>query len=374
MDEKKNDQFFFLNLLAFIFINVFFYRLAEHGTDRSAQILIFLFFIYILSLRGRYENFDSILPKLIILLSIIVSLKSFYVLYFIFIIPFIFYIFKDGKGYLIYKIFKNPMLYFSILIGICVILVYFFNTGCLLYPLQQTCFSGIEWSIPKSEVSALNTHYQWWSKAGGGPGYSHELEKSLYIQNFNWFSNWVDKYFFNKMSDLLLGLSFISIIFLIIFRSEKKDLENKKFKDNMLYYLLIILLLLEWFYNHPSLRYGGYIIFALIFFIPLSYFLSNYEMSKNFTLKTIILFFLVTVIFLGRNIDRIFYEFEFYNANFKQNMFFFTDKYHFRIDEQLKKFSKNYQNCNLDINKCLDDRDFVIKKNYGKLIIIKNRN
>ena len=62
--------------------------------------------------------------------------------------------------------------------GICVILVYFFNTGCLLYPVQQTCISGIEWGIPKSEVSALNTHYQWWSKAGGGPGYSHELKKS----------------------------------------------------------------------------------------------------------------------------------------------------------------------------------------------------
>tara|TARA_X000000950_G_scaffold278713_1_gene370155 strand:+ start:31 stop:1716 length:1686 start_codon:yes stop_codon:yes gene_type:complete len=374
LDEKENNQFFFLNLLAFIFINIFFYRLAEHGTDRSAQILIFLFFIYILPLRGRYENFDSILSKLIILLSIIVSLKSFYVLYIIFIIPFFYYIMKDDKGYLVYKIFKNPMLYFSILMGVCVILVYFFNTGCLLYPVQQTCITGMEWSIPKSEVSALNTHYQWWSKAGGGPGYSHELEKSLYIQNFNWLSNWIDKYFFNKMSDLLLGLSLISIIVLLIFRSKKKYLDHKKSNNNILYYYFIILLLVEWFYNHPALRYGGYIIFALIFFIPLSNFLSNYEISKNFKIKTNILFFLVTLIFLGRNIDRIFYEFEFYNANFKHNMFFFTDKYHFRIDDQLKKYSKNYQNCNLNIDKCLENKDFVIKKNYGKLIIIKNRN
>ena len=374
LDEKENNQFFFLNLLAFIFINIFFYRLAEHGTDRSAQILIFLFFIYILPLRGCYENFDSILSKLIILLSIIVSLKSFYVLYFIFIIPFFYYIMKDDKGYLVYKIFKNPMLYFSILMGVCVILVYFFNTGCLLYPVQQTCITGMEWSIPKSEVSALNTHYQWWSKAGGGPGYSHELEKSLYIQNFNWLSNWIDKYFFNKMSDLLLGLSLISIIVLLIFRSKKKYLDHKKSNNNILYYYFIILLLVEWFYNHPALRYGGYIIFALIFFIPLSNFLSKYEISKNFKIKTNILFFLVTLIFLGRNIDRIFYEFEFYNANFKHNMFFFTDKYHFRIDDQLKKYSKNYQNCNLNIDKCLENKDFVIKKNYGKLIIIKNRN
>ncbi len=226
LDKKDNNNLFFLNLLAFIFINIFFYRIAEHGTDRSAQILIFLFFIYILSLREHYEKFDNILPKLIILLSLIISLKSFYILYFIFIIPFIYYILKDNKAYLIDKIFRNPILYFSILLGACVMLVYFFNTGCLLYPVQQTCISGIEWGIPKSEVSALNTHYQWWSKAGGGPGYSHEIEKELYIQNLNWLSNWIDKYFFNKMSDFLLSLVFISIILVIIFRSKKKKIDQ----------------------------------------------------------------------------------------------------------------------------------------------------
>ena len=374
LEKKKNNQFFFLNLIAFIFINVFFYRLAEHGTDRSAQILIFLFFIYILSLRGNYENFDSILPKLIILLSIIVSLKSFYILYFIFIIPFIFYIIKDNKTQLIYKIFKSPILYFSILMGLCVILVYFFNTGCLLYPVQQTCISGIEWGIPKSEVSALNTHYQWWAKAGGGPGYSHEMEKYLYIQNFNWLSNWIDKYFFNKMTDFLLGLSFILIVLIIIFRSKKKDLDNKNFNYNLLYYYLIILLLVEWFFNHPSLRYGGYIIFALIFFIPLSHLLSKYEIPKNFYMKTIILFILVILIFIGRNIDRILYEQNFYQANFERNMFFFTDKKHFRIDTKLKDLLKIYNDCNPNINKCSNNEDFIIKKSYGKMILIRIRN
>ena len=374
LKKKENNHIFFLNLLAFIFINIFFYRLAEHGTDRSAQILIFLFFIYILSLRGHYENFDSILPKLIILLSITVSLKSFYVLYIIFIIPFIFYTMKDNKIHLIYKIFKSPILYFSILMGICIILVYFFNTGCLLYPVQQTCISGIEWGIPKTEVSTLNTHYQWWAKAGGGPGYNHEMEKDLYIQNFNWLSNWVDKYFFNKMTDFLVGLLLIFIILIIIFKSKKKDTNNISFNYNFLYYCLIILLLVEWFYNHPSLRYGGYIIFALIFFIPLSHLLSKYEISKNFTLKTIFLTVLVVSIFIGRNIDRILYEQNFYKANFERNMFFFTDKKHFRVDTKLKDLSNIYNNCNPDINKCSNNQDFIIKKGYGKMILIKIRN
>ena len=374
LDKKKNNQFFFLNLLAFVFINIFFYRIAEHGTDRSAQILIFLFFIYILSLRDSYEEYDNILPKLIVLLSIIISLKSFYVLYLIFIIPFTYYIIKDDKVHLTNKIFKNQIFYFSILMGICVILVNYFNTGCLLYPVQQTCFSGVEWSIPKSEVSTLNTHYQWWSKAGGGPGYSHEMTKDLYIQNFSWLSNWIDRYFFNKMSDFLVGILLVSIIFIITFRSKKQNLKYKNFKDNSLYYFLIILLLIEWFLNHPSLRYGGYIIFSLILFIPLSYLLSTYEISKNFKSKTIILFFLVILIFVARNIDRVFYEINFYQANFKQNMFFFTDKKYFRVDNKLNDLLKIYDNCNQNVDKCSNNEDFNIKKSYGKMILIKIRN
>ena len=374
LDRKENNNFFFLNLLGFVFVNIFFYRIAEHGTDRSAQILIFLFFIYILSLRGNYEKYDNILPKLIILLTIIISLKSFYILYFIFIIPFIYYIIRDDKIYLINKIFKNPIFYFSLLMGVCVILVYFFNTGCLLYPVQQTCISGVEWSIPKSEVSALNIHYQWWSKAGGGPGYSHELEKELYIQNFNWLSNWVDRYFFNKMSDFLLSLLLITVVFITTFKTRNKNSDYKNLKNNLFYYGLIMLLLVEWFLNHPSLRYGGYVIFSLIFFIPLCNFLPRYEISKNFSTKVFVILSLVILIFVSRNIDRIIYEINFYKATFNQNMFFFTDKKHFRIDNKLNELSQIYHNCNQSIDKCSNNEEFIVKKSYGKMILIRIRN
>ena len=142
----------------------------------------------------------------------------------------------------------------------------------------------------------------------------------------------------------------------------------------MFYYFLIILLLIEWFYNHPALRYGGYVIFSLMIFIPMSYFLSNYEIPKKFRLKTIILFLLVTSIFTGRNIDRIIYEQDFYQANFKQNMFFFTDKKHFRIDNELKELLKIYNDCNPDYNKCSNYKDFIIKKGYEKMILISIKN
>ena len=97
-------------------------------------------------------------------------------------------------------------------------------------------------------------------------------------------------------------------------------------------------------------------------------------MSKNFKLKSMVIFFLVSTIFIGRNVDRIIYELDFYQANFKQNMFFFTDKKHFRIDNKLKDLSKIYNNCNPDINNCSNNKDFVIKKAYGKMILIRIKN
>ena len=58
---------------------------------------------------------------------------------------------------------------------------------------------------------------------------------------FNWVPNWIDEYFFNKISDFLLGLIFISLLSLtlVIYKSKKMmiivDLfENHQFVINIL--------------------------------------------------------------------------------------------------------------------------------------------
>ena len=55
--KRKNINFiFYLSFLSFIIINTAFYRLAEHGTDRSALILIFILAIYYLeSINKKFE-------------------------------------------------------------------------------------------------------------------------------------------------------------------------------------------------------------------------------------------------------------------------------------------------------------------------------
>ena len=79
--NKRYDFISILTILSFVFINIFFYRISEHGTDRSAQILILILFIEVLSLYRNELNLNNFFSKIFILLGLIITLKAFYVLY-----------------------------------------------------------------------------------------------------------------------------------------------------------------------------------------------------------------------------------------------------------------------------------------------------
>jgi hypothetical protein len=85
---------------------------------------------------------------------------------------------------------------------------------------------------------------------------------------------------------------------------------------------LISLIALIWFLKHPSLRYGGFSIIALIFFLPLSFALETFNTSLGRKKKTVIALVLISLlIFEARNINRIkkeiiVYNFDLLNAPF----------------------------------------------------------
>ena len=60
----------------------------------------------------------------------------------------------------------------------------FLNTGCFVFPEKKTCISNLDWSTPIENVSYMKVHFEWWAKAGGGPGYGSEIEKDVYIKNY----------------------------------------------------------------------------------------------------------------------------------------------------------------------------------------------
>ena len=363
---KKNFTNFniinFLSLLSFIFINIFFYRIAEHGTDRSAQILIFIFIIEIIYLLINKKNYSIQIINILLLLSLIISLKAFYILYIIFLLPiFIFFILETKNFKKALQVFiSNSFIIWFILMLNLVLLSYFFNTGCLIYPISFTCFQNLSWTISTSEIKLMNQWYELWSKAGASPNYRVE-NPLIYLSDLNWLNTWVDNYFFNKVSDFILGLVFlISFVLFFLKGNLKLNLKSNKNKYILYVFLLIILLLFEWFFNHPALRYGGYCLVALLLFLPCSLFFRITEVKqKLFSKKILILIIITTLIFITRNIQRIDKEIKLYGYKPFSNTFYRLDENYFRIQKEID---------DIIINKT---DDFVIK--YWKIIFVKNK-
>jgi hypothetical protein len=349
LEGKKINYILYLSLLSLVFINVFFSRLGEHGTDRSAMILIIITVIELLYLINQNKIIDRVsFLKLLIFITLIISLKTFYILHCLLFIPIIWY-FKERRISLIF-LFKNPISYLCLAMVFLMLTVNFFNSGCLLYPVKSTCFESFSWSIPINEVERMNSWYQQWAKAGANPNYRVE-NPEIYIKNFNWVSNWIDMYFFNKVSDFLLGLVFLCLIVWLTFFSKK--IQNYKKPKFWLTYVIIIFLTLEWFYVLPALRYGGYHLIALLFLIPLSIFLSRYSIkSKTLKKKIYFIIFLTIIVFVSRNVLRINKEYHVYNYNILNNAFYWDQQKNFNIYKRIK----NLHQCYIEDDKslCLD--------------------
>ena len=311
---KKNHFIILLSLISLIIINIFFYRMAEHGTDRSAQIIIFLIIIELLYFLNTKNIENSSLEKLFILIVLCISLKSLYVIYLLLFLPILFY--QTEKISYLVNLTMNKVFIFSIFFIFLIFGFSVINTGCAIYPLNISCFGDLPWALSEHHVIKANNHYELWAKGGMSPNF--KVENPLdHIRYFNWVPNWLDIYFFNKVSDYLYSLLFIVGLFLFVFKGKYQP-NIKKIKYKFIYIILLIFFS-EWFYNHPSLRYGGYSLIALIIFIPFCAFLENNINLRFFSKKITILLVLIFTIFVARNLQRIDKEYNVYQYNVIKN-------------------------------------------------------
>jgi hypothetical protein len=321
-ENFKNSKFInFLSLIIFCFINIFFYRLAEHGTDRSGMILVLLTIIYILNLINVKPDFitaekqKDLIKIICIILCFVPTIKPFFLINLLFISIIFFH--KDYKK-LFKKLIFSKTFFYCISFLFFTIFYTFVNSGCLVFPVPFLCFENFSWSVDKSQVNDVKIWFELWSKAGATPNYIVQ-DRIHYISYLNWLPNWINEYFFNKVSDFLSGIIFLSIFTILIFYKKNK-IKNTIYNNYFSIYLILIIFCLEWFFNHPALRYGGYHLFALILFIPISSYLSKIFISeKIFFKKAILLISLTLIIFLGRNLSRLEKEFKLYNYNIFQN-------------------------------------------------------
>ena len=180
---------------------------------------------------------------------------------------------------------------------------------------------------------------------------------AIYIQEFNWLSNWIKEYFFNKVSDFLISLTTISLFFIILFKIKKiNNLKNEINSNIIAIYVLIFLIFLEWFFNHPTLRYGGYTIVGLLFFFPLSFVLETNKNKQKILRNSFFIIIFTFSIFFLRNIDRLYKEYNRYDYNLLENPYYKISEESFRVDKEIK----NYIN---DGTLCKYGTIYVYKKN-----------
>ena len=132
---------------------------------------------------------------------------------------------------------------------------------------------------------------------------------------------------------------------------------------------MLFVLFIEWFYNHPSLRYGGYSIISSIIFIYFSLRFSKYYVNKKKIKKKFkILIAISLLIFLTRNIDRIFNEVSFYSYKPLSEVFYNINESHFRIENSIKELKREYNQCKINIELCNQNSKIKVTKQFKKYI------
>lgn len=341
-DKEKVNLVKILTIFSLIFINVFFYRIPEHGTDRSAQILLFLLLISLLEIISQKKENKFILEFCIILITLMFSFKSFYFLY-TFSFIFIYFKYYSINNYFDF-LKKYKIFFFSIVLALLVFTYNFASSGCLVYPIHFTCPSNIFWSYGIDNVKHAMSWYEQWAKGGAGPGF-RVADPENYIQSFNWIGNWFKVYFFNKVSDSILGLLGILLVVNIVFVPKKlKFNSNKNF---WIIYICIWILFIFWFYKNPALRYGGgYALLALLFFYPNAILLSNQNYSYDLLIKKVKIIFLITMlIFISRNINNIFFQIKKYNYSPLSNPHYYIGPEFKNTIEPKNELLKKTDNC-----------------------------
>mgnify|MGYP001424912032 CR=1 FL=1 len=320
---NSNALTFFYSLLAFIFVIVVFYRLGEHGTDRSGQLIIFIVIIFVLEIiKDKSLDFNKI-NLLIIFLTYIITTKTYFIIFAILFLPILFKFNNDFRLYK--KIIFSRVVLFSLIFLLMHFSIQLANTGCLFYPMNFTCIPNLSWSINEEEIIWMAQHYELWAKSGVNPNFRIENE-SEYIENFNWVSRWFSEYFFTKVSDTILGIITILLICYFSFKNKsKKYILNYKKEINILL-LCIFITLAIWFTKFPQLRYGGYVIAANIFFLPFCIYIFNFKLNKKIFRRAKVLVAISIIVFSSRNINRLIHEIEFYNYKPLKNTYFRIEK------------------------------------------------
>ena len=263
--SEKNKIILFFNYLVLSFLCLKLNRYSDFGNDAPAHI--FYFFLICISLKS-FKNFSKVQMGEMLSVSAYIIFNKI-TLFLGCFIPFII-LFSKKKFFFV----KFKVLFFIILFSFTFFLKNFLVSGCLAFPIEQTCFSKVFWydSAEKRGSNAKITmlENEAWTK-GWSDQKENRKEFKEYISDFNWVKLWSEnhgKRLLNKLIPYLIIL--IILIFVIYKNSFNKNYLKKNYlnvTEKNIYYAFFILNIigsLMWFFKFPVFRYGSsYLISAI---------------------------------------------------------------------------------------------------------------
>ena len=304
--NRKNNHLqkvLIFSLVSFVFFRV--NRYSDFGNDAPANLLFF--YLIIESVKGTdviIKLKKTILASTFIFLNKVTLLLGF-------LIP-LFYIFGNLKiKFLLNKVSIFSLIFLFLYFGKNILV-----SGCLMFPVVQTCIEKVFWYDKNSDrgSNAINTRLEneAWTKGWmnqEGRKKSHED----YLKNYNWVEIWISSEG-KKIIDKLLPYSIFTIILLIslyIYEKKYKNIIKNKPNLSIDFYLCLVVSIVGsilWFLKFPVFRYGySYLITFLAILIVMciknfSFFLNERKTIKYFRITIIIMFVGISL----KNINRIY--------------------------------------------------------------------
>ncbi len=322
LNQKNNILYVFILSLSLIT----FAKLRDLGTSVPPQLLLLIIGCLIYEIfNNNYDDRTITAILFLCLFAIILRFNS------VIILPIIICFFIYNIQTLFLYVNKNrTFVFFLSLVLLIFISKNLIQSGCLVYPTPQLCFSNLDWS---SENRILESKYnKLQSDSKGWAFYAKEkfdIKKKFVWENLKgenflgyddyasisptfWFKYWIKDPQYKKI--LNLALISLLIFILTIFNLKKEQNKREFYIKNFILLSFSFLCILLWFLLSPQLRYGGY--FCFIYFFSLLFtniFFIKYKKIKN--INIIFILFLSLLYLEVKNITRIKYDLKIDNFN-----------------------------------------------------------
>ena len=369
LKEEKNYLIKYFIYFIIILLIVRFSRSKEYGTDIPILCLLFYIQLNFLSFLNT-KNFQFFLKS--ILASIFcVILKLYGITSLFYLLAFIPILKKD-----IFKIFeKKRILIFFTSILLLTLVKNFIVSGCLFYPISETCFDkkNITWAVSKEVAQKRNEFYN--AQVKGWRAYIKNINGGEFINAKDYLESNTSERIKGLLSDkdfekILTGLMLpILLILVSIFFKEKIKINKINISSNLLIILFLFTPLLIWLTLFPQSRYGYFSYISFIIFYISFYYFKIGKFNHKLVVST---FSILLILLVTKNILRIKNEI---SVNIYNDQNYPIKK--FRSDDYAVKYIDNIE-FNFPLNSfmecsnipmlCMSNIDMIntisIKKNY----------